>query len=118
MPIYTLCSDNIDMIIRRRYLRTDSNARATSVHNFHFYVVKDGIDFSDLGEKAITCDGVDCQQLLSLFPSPEDDIAMQRNIVVYNNLGGFKIGFDGVVNWHMKHSFYQEMFRKSNVVNG
>ena len=65
MPIYILCGDNIDKIIRRQYLRADSNARATSLHYFHFYAEKDRIDFSDLGEKAIPCDGVDRQQLLS-----------------------------------------------------
>ena len=24
-----------------------------------------------------------------------------------------KVAFDGVVDWHMKHSFYQEMLKKS-----
>ena len=88
MPIYTLCGDKI---IRRRSLRTDSNATATSLLYFHFYTVKDRIH---LGEKAIVCDGADQLQLaLSLLPSPEDDVALRRNIcvliswILYNNLG-------------------------------
>ena len=98
MPIYTLCGDNIDKIIRRRYLRCDSNATATSLHYFHFYAVKDRIHFGDLGERPIVCDGADQLQLaLSLLPSPEDDVAIRRNIcvlisrILYNNLGFFKV---------------------------
>ena len=124
VPIYTLCGDNIDKIIRRRYLRTDSDASATSLHYFHFYAVKDRIDFGDLGEKPILCDGADQLQLaLSLLPSPEDDMAIRSNIcvlisrILYNNLGFFKVAFDGVVDWHIEHSFYQEMSKKSDVVS-
>ena len=124
VPIYTLCGDNIDKMIKRRYLRTDSNATATSLHYFHFYAVKGRIDFSDLGEKAIRCDGADQLQLaLLLLPSPEDDIVIRRNIcvliswILYNNLGFFKVVFDGVVEWHVEHSFYQEMSKKSDVVS-
>ena len=124
VPIYTLCGDNIDKIIRRRYLRIDSIATATSLHYFHFYAVKDRIDFSDLGEKAILCDGADQLQLaLSLLPSPEDDMAIWRNIcvlisrILYNNLGFFKVHFDGIVEWHIEHLFYQEMSKKSDVVS-
>ena len=103
VPIYTLCGDNIDKIIRRRYLRTDSNATATSLHYFHFYAVKDRIDFGDLGEKTIVCDGADQLQLVqSLLPSPEDDKAIRKNIcvlisrILFNNLGFFKMAFDGI----------------------
>ena len=124
VPIYTLCGDNIDKMIRHRYLRTDSNATATSLHYFHFYAVKDRIDFSDLGEKAILCHGADQLQLvLSLLPLPEDDIALWRNLcvlisrILYNNLEFFKVAFDGIVEWHIEHSFYQEMSKKSDVVS-
>ena len=104
VPIYTLCGDKI---IRCRYLRTDSNGSATSLHYFYFYTVKDRIDFGDLGEKAIQCDGADQLQLaLSLLPSLEDDMAIRRNIYIlisrifYNNLGFIKVAFDGVLDWH------------------
>lgn len=124
VPIYTLCGDNIDKIIRRRYIRTDSNATATSLHYFHFYAVKDRIDFGDLGEKTIVCDGADQLQLaLSLLPSTEDDVAIRRNIcvlisrILYNNLGFFKVAFDGVVEWHIEHAYYKEMSMKSDVVS-
>ena len=124
VPIYTLCGDNIDKIIRSRYLRTNSNATATSLHYFHFYAVKDRIDFGDLREKAIVCDGADQLQLaLSLLPSPEDDEAIRKNIcilisrILYNNLGFFKTAFDGIVEWHIEHSYYKEMSTKSDVVS-
>ena len=125
VPMYTLCGDNIDKIIRHRYLRCDSTANATSLHYFHFYAVKDRIDFSDLREKAIPCDVADPLQLaLSLLPSPEDDMAIRRNICILisrilysNNLEYFKVAFDGVVEWHIEHPFYQEMSKKSDVVS-
>ena len=123
VPIYTLCGDNIDKTIKRRYLRTDSNATATSLHYFHFYAVKDRIDFSDLGEKAILCDADQLQLALSLLPSPEDDMAIKRNIcvlisrILYSNLDFIKVAFDGIVEWHIEHSFYKEMLKKSNVVS-
>ena len=124
VSIYTLCGDNIDKMIRHWYLWTDSNATATSLHYFHFYAVKDRIDFSDLVEKAILCHGADQLQLvLSLLPLPEDDIALRRNLcvlisrILYNNLEFFKVAFDGIVEWHIEHSFYQEMSKKSDVVS-
>ena len=123
VPIYTLCGDNIDKTIKRRYLWTDSNATATSLHYFHFYAVKDRIDFSDLGEKAILCDADQLQLALSLHPSPEDDMAIKRNIcilisrILYNNLDFIKVAFDGIVEWHIEHSFYKEMPKKSNVMS-
>ena len=124
MPIYTLCGDNIDKMIRRRYLRIDSDASATSLHYFHFYAVKDRINFGDLGERVISCDGANQLQLaLSLLPSPDDDIAIKKNIsilisrILYNNLAFFKEAFDGVVDWHIEHSFYHEMSTKSDVVS-
>ena len=124
MPIYTLCGDNVDKVIRRRYLRTDANATATSLHYFHFYAVKDRVNFSDLGEKSIPCGVADQQQLASsLLPTPEDDIAIRRNIcilisrILYDNLSFFKLAFDGVVEWHIEHPFYHEMSNKSDVVS-
>jgi len=69
VPIYTLCGDNIDKTIKRRYLQTDSNTTATSLHYFHFYAVKDRIDFSDLGEKAILCDADQLHLVLVIITS-------------------------------------------------
>jgi len=120
VPIYTLCGDNIDKTSKRRYLRTDSNATATSLHYFHFYAVKDRIDCSDLGEKAILCDADQLQLVLSLLPSPEDDMAIKSNIcvlisrILYNNLDFMKVAFDGIVEWHIEHSFYK-MSKKCDV---
>lgn len=70
------------------------------------------------------CDGVDQLQLaLSLLPSPEDDDTIRKNIcilisrILYNNLDFFKTAFDGVVEWHIEHSYYKEMSTKSDVVS-
>ena len=35
--------------------------------------------------------------------------------VLYKNLPFFNLSFDGVVEWHIKHEFYDEMSTKSDV---
>lgn len=120
--MYRLCGDNIDKTVKRRFVRTDNTA-TTSLHYFHFYAVKDRIDFSDLGEKPIPSYQASQRQVtLSLLPSPEDDIAIRNNIcvlisrILFNNLEFFRMAFDGVIDWHMEHTFYHEMSKKSDVV--
>ena len=120
--MYQLCGDNIDKTVKRRYVRADKSA-TTSLHYFHFYAIKDRIDFSDLSEEPIHCDHYDKHQVaLSLLPSPEDDIAIRKNIcvllsrILFSNLAYFKLAFDGVIDWHIRHTFYKEMSMKSDVV--
>lgn len=67
---------------------------------------------------------VDLWQLVSsLLPSPDDDATMCNNFathvscVLVNNIDFFKVTFDGVVDWHIKHQFYEQMSRKSDVVS-
>ena len=67
---------------------------------------------------------VDLWQLVSsLLPSPDDDAAMHNNFathvscVLVDNIDFFKVTFDGVVDWHIKHQFHKQMSRKSDVVS-
>lgn len=122
--LYQLCGDNIDKNVKRHYFRADNSPNTLSLHYFHFYAVKDRVDFSDMGEEPIQCQQVSMEQVaLSLLPSPEDDIAIRRNIcimisrVLFNNLPYFKHTFDGVIEWHIEHPFYKEMCKQSEWVS-
>lgn len=59
----------------------------------------------------------------SLLPSPDDGVTMHNNFathmshVLVNNIDFFKVTFDGVVDWHIKHQFYEQMSEKSDVVS-
>jgi len=89
--------------VKRRYFRADNSPNTLSLHFFHFYAVKDQVDFSDMGEEPIQCQQVSMEQVaLSLLPSPEDDIAIRIicimiSRVLFNNLPYFKHTIDGVI---------------------
>ena len=59
----------------------------------------------------------------SLLPKLRDDQKLKENIstliarVLCTHLDFFRMSFDGIVNWHVKHRFYQEMSKKSVVVS-
>ena len=88
--------------------------RLKSIHYFHSYAVADRIDFSDMSEATFPLPSVSTEQLAaSLLPSIEDDMALRDNfmtlvarvLVTYN----MELTFNGVVEWHIKHQFSQEM---------
>ena len=60
---------------------------------------------------------------MSLLPSPEDDVALRNNFstlvsrILFGNMDFCKISFDGVVDWHIKHEYLEQMSRKSAVVS-
>ena len=73
-------------------------------------------DFSDLSERTLPLPSVDLWQLASsLLPSPDDDATMHNNFathvsrVLVNYIDFFKVTFDGVIDWHIKHQFYEQM---------
>lgn len=95
-----------------------------SIHYFHSYAVADRVDFSSLSENVIPTHQRDKKQVaLSLLPSPEDDAALRDSIIIlisrilFENLQFFKVAFEGVVEWHIKHEYYKEMSKKSIVVS-
>lgn len=95
-----------------------------SINYFHSYAIADRIDFTSLSNKVIPTHQRDVKQLaLFLLPNPEDYVALRNNIItlisriLFENLGFFKLTFDGVVDWHIKHDFYKEMSAKSVMVS-
>ena len=82
------------------------------------------IDFSDLSEMIPPLPRVNLRQLAaSLLPSPYDNLAIRNNFatlmsrVLVSNIDFFKLTFDGVVKWHIKHELYEQMSKKSEVVS-
>ena len=123
VTMYRLCGDNIDKTVKQRYMRLDTT-RTGSIHYFHSYAMSDRIQFHDMPKAIPATTMSDPHQLaLSLLPSPEDDMAMRNHIsilisrVLVNHLDFFKVAFDGAVEWHIKHDFYEQMSRKSDVVS-
>ncbi len=121
--MFHLCGDNIDKNIKQRYFRTDKPSGTKSLHYFHYYAVKDRIDFSGMGEEPFKCSQADLKQVaLSLLPTYEDDTALQENIctmisrVLCNNIPYFKQSFDGAIDWHIEHKYYHELSQPSEWV--
>ena len=120
---YRLVGDNIDKSIRHRYMRIDK-CGLSDIHYFHFYALKDRIDFSGLSDILPNPNALSLNQLTSsLLPSKEDDAALQNNFsvllsrILCDSFSFFKRTFDGVIEWHIKHPFYAEMCSKSEVVS-
>lgn len=119
---FRLCGDNLDKNIYRRHLRSDK--RNQSLHYFHAYAVENRIDVSELSDicpNILEITDVKCAAK-SILPKPMDDMAMKDNIavlisrVLYQYFDFFKLTFDGVIQWHIKHKHYTEMSCKSVVV--
>lgn len=121
--MFRICGDNIDKGVKQRYMRVDVK-KPDSLHWFHAYAVSDRIDFSNLSEQVIPTSQICPDRIAaSLLPSVEDDLAIRRNIctlmsrVLCDNVTFFKTSFDGVIDRHIKHDFYDQMSKKSDVVS-
>ena len=117
---YTLCGDNIDKNVRRRYQRSDQ--QTLSLHYFHSFAVRNRIDFSALSDKIpgpLTKSSI----VSSIIPSAVDDQRMYTNVailisrVLVNNMDFFQSTFSDVVCWHIEHKHYKAMSTKSVVVS-
>lgn len=120
LAMYQLCGDNIDKNVKRRYFRADSKPNTRSLHYFHYYVVKDRVNFIQLGEEPNCCLQSDRNEVAhSLLPTPTDDMSLRENVcvlisrILYNHLPFFEHTFDGVITWHIEHQYYEQMCQKS-----
>ena len=116
---YRLCGDNIDKTVKQHSMRSDAY-KTGSIHYFHSYAVADRIDFSSLPETTPPLPSVDVLQLAtSLLPMmwPCAKILPLVSRILFGSIDFFKLTFDDVVEWHIKHEFYEQMSRKSDVVS-
>ncbi len=121
--LYHVCGDNIDKGVKSRYMRVGKE-KPQEIHYFHYYAVADQVDFMSLSGQVIPTRQSDPKQFaLSLLPTVEDDKALRENIcelisrVLYQHCDFFNLSFDGMINWHIKHEYWNEMSSKSVVVS-
>lgn len=117
---YTLCGDNIDKNVKRRYQRSDKTT--VSLHYFHMYAIKNRVDFSQLSDEAKDSIGGIEDNSVQLMPSVSNDQTMRKNVavlvsrVLVDHMDFFKLHFADEVCRHIKHKFHKEMSTKSSVV--
>ena len=118
-----LCGDNWDKQLKQRYIRVGVK-KVQSLNYFHSYAYSDRIDFSNFSSQVIPTRQSDTRQIaISLLPTVDDDMAIRDSIcvlisrVLYNNVPFFNMSFDGCIDWHIKHKFYDEMSKKSDIVS-
>lgn len=119
---FRICGDNIDKTIRRRFLRSDRSN--TSLHYFHSYAVLNRIDFSNLSDSLPDNSTITNMEnvAVSLQPTKLDDQILQDNIgmlisrILCTRMSFFRVCFQDLVHWHIKHKYTPEMSQKSVVV--
>ncbi len=119
---FRICGDNIDKTIRRRFLRSDRSN--TSLHYFHSYAVLNRIDFSNLSDSLPDNSTITNLEnvAVSLQPTKLDDQILQDNIgmlisrILCTRMSFFRVCFQDLVHWHIKHKYTPEMSQKSVVV--
>ena len=119
---YKIVGDNLDKTVKARYMR--DGARNQSLHYFHFFGVKNRVDLSNVPDvHPQTCMPSPELKSVMLLPSAEDDKELHRLFAVHvsrvlaTHVPYFKLAFDDVVEWHIKHKYYSEMSMASEVVS-
>ena len=120
---FKIVIDNIDMSVKSCLMRVDTY-RNRSLHYVNSYAVQGRINFCELSDiHPHTCSNSPDKKALLLLPSVDDDKSMRKLLmthvarVLVTNMEYFKLSFDGIVEWHIKHSYYKEMSAKSTVVS-
>ena len=93
-----------------------------SLHYFNSFALQNRVDFSVLSN---TRPGLSSSRHVtsSLLPSVEDDGALRANFItlvsriLVVHMPFFQFSFENVVDWHIKHKYYNEMCSKSVVVS-
>ena len=120
---FRVCGDNIDKTIHRRFLRSDVGN--ISLHYFHSFAILNRVDFSHLSDEIPDNSTIhDLKNVaLSLQPTALDDQILQNNIstlisrILCNRMEFFKVCFQDIIQWHIKHKYSTEMSKKSVVVS-
>ena len=116
---YRICGDNIDKTVCSRYMRLDR--KNNSLHYFHLFAVqirvcipRNEMHFTSMPDKT--------EIAATLLPSLNDDQILKENVAILvsriltNNLKFFRLTFQELIQWHIKHPYYKEMSSKSLVV--
>ena len=119
---YKIVGDNIDKNVRPRYARQDNNT--LSLHCYHSYAVRDRVSVSGLSDKVPNLRNTPLLSIpvTDVLPSPTDEKNIKHNIVILvsrllvEHLKHFNENYSDVVEGHIKHDFYEEMSKKSEIV--
>ena len=115
--------DNVDKSVKARYMQMEQYSNK-SLHYFHSFAVQNRIVFNYLPDVSpASCSNHPCEVARSLLPSSRHDAIIQSHFVtiisriLYSHMAFFKMVFDGCVEWHIKHKYYQQMCTKSHVLS-
>ena len=116
---YKLVGDNLDKHVTPRDMRLDSQAQ--SLHYFNCYAVKDRLSTVDLEDQPSLPDFSSFSEA-KILPTAADHKALLNNMVVLvsrvvkKNFSYFSKFGTGVPK-HIKHKYYTELSKKSEVVS-
>ena len=90
---------------------------SVSLHYFHSYTILNRVDFSHLSDEIPDNSTIhDLKNVaLSLQPTALDDQILQNNIstlislILCNRMEFFKVCFQDIIQWHIKHKYSTEM---------
>ena len=120
---YRLIGDNLDKDVKPRYMRLDRQTQ--SLHFFHYFAVKDQIDFSKFSDIPNPYLRLPISELplKLILPSASDHQTLMHNMgilvsrILVEELAYFNSTFEDVVIKHITHVYYKEMGTKSNTVS-
>ena len=105
-------------------MSSDASINVSALHYFHSYTLKNRVSICGLSEAFPVTPTMEAKQIaLTLLPSVDDDSTIYNNFVtlvsrvLVEHLPFFKHSFDGVVSWHIPHSFSEQMKCKSDMVS-
>lgn len=120
---FKIVFDNIDISVKTRFVRS-GRFENKSLHYINSYAVQGRINFSSLSDvQPYSCANSPDRNAALLLPSVEDDKAMRNLFITHvsriltTHMEYFKLTFDDVVEWHLKHDYYKEMSARSSVVS-
>ena len=115
--------DNLDMAIKTQFMRVEK-FQNQSQHFVNSYAVQSRIDHSHLPDvHADSCLNSSIKNAMLLLPSIDDDQSLRKLFMTHvaqimaTDMKFFIFSFDGVVDRHIKHQYYEEMSPKSKVVS-
>lgn len=119
LKTFKIVGDNIDKTIKPRDMRIDH--QTCSLHYFHSYAARDRIDLSQFEDNP-SLPVVSAKDLSTLLPSISDNATITSNFafLLAQTLvkrvpffAKYGVGLER----HIRHDFYKEMSRKSQVVS-
>ena len=119
---FKLVGDNIDKNVRPRYSRKAYSTR--SMHCYHSYAVRDRVNIHGLSDAVPNLRDTPLLSIpvAEVLPSETDAQCMKHNFTILvskllvQHLKYFREKYSDSIENHIKHDFYEEMSKKSEIV--